>query len=120
MNVYKNPTCFRRWSVSIRQNILYRKKCIPNGDFQQTKGVRSQQAIPTGKIQGFRKFDKVRYLGKEYFIKGRMSSGYAILMDIEGNKVDFSSMPKGWKTPKLSNCKRISARKTWMVDSLVV
>jgi len=49
-----------------------------------------------------------------------MSSGYAILMDIEGNKVDFSSMPKGWKTPKLSNCKRISARKTWMVDSLVV
>lgn len=105
---------------TIRQNILYRKKCVSDGDFQQTKGIRSQQAIPTGKIQGFRKFDKVRYLGKEYFIKGRMSSGYAILMDIEGNKVDFSSMPKGWKTPKLSNCKRISARKTWMVDSLVV
>ena len=105
---------------TIRQNILYRKKCVSDGDFQQTKGIRSQQAIPTGKIQGFRKFDKVRYLGKEYFIKGRMSSGYAILMDIEGNKVDFSSMPKGWKTPKLSNCKRISARKTWMVDSLMV
>lgn len=105
---------------TIRQNILYKKKCVSDGDFQQTKGVRSQQVIPTGKIQGFRKFDKVRYLGKEYFIKGRMSSGYAILMDIEGNKVDFSSMPKGWKTPKLSNCKRISARKTWMVDSLVV
>ena len=49
-----------------------------------------------------------------------MSSGYVILMDIEGNKVDFSSMPKGWKTPKLSNCKRISARKTWMVDECVV
>lgn len=105
---------------TIRQNILYRKKCIPDGDFQQTKGIRSQQAIPTGKIQGFRKFDKVRYFGKEYFIKGRMSSGYAILMDIEGNKIDFSDMPKGWKTSKLSNCKRISARKTWMVDSLVV
>ena len=105
---------------TIRQNILYRKKCVPNGDFQQTKGVRSQQVIPTGKIQGFRKFDKVKYLGKEYFIKGRMSSGYVILMDIEGNKVDFSSMPKGWKTPKLSNCKRISARKTWMVDECVV
>ncbi len=104
----------------IRQNILYRKKCVSDGDFQQTKGIRSQQAIPTGKIQGFRKFDKVRYLGKEYFIKGRMSSGYAILMDIEGNKVDFSSMSEGWKTPKLSNCKRISARKTWIVDSLVV
>lgn len=105
---------------TIRQNILYRKKCIPNGDFQQTKGVRSQQVIPTGKIQGFRKFDKVRYLGKEYFIKGRMSSGYAILMNIEGSKIDFSNMPNGWKTPKLSNCKRISARKTWMVDECMV
>src|SRR5574344_1876413 len=67
------------------------------GDFQQTKGVRSQQRIPTGKTYGFRKFDKVKYLGKEYFIKGRMSSGYTILMDIEGSKIDFSDMPKGWK-----------------------
>lgn len=105
---------------TIGQNILYKKKCISDGDFQQTKGVRSQQRIPTGKIQGFRKFDKVRYFGKEYFIKGRMSSGYTILMGIEGNKIDFSNMPRGCKTSKLSNCKRISARKTWMVDSLVV
>ena len=26
--------------------------------------------IPKGKICGFRKFDKVRYLGKEHFVKG--------------------------------------------------
>ena len=38
------------------------KKCIPDGDYQQTKGVRSEQPITTGKIRGFRKFDKVRYL----------------------------------------------------------
>ena len=100
-------------------NIIY-KKCISKGDFQQSKGIRSEQKIPTGKIQGFKKFDKVKYLGKEYFIKGRMSTGYAVLMDIQGNKVDFSSMPKGWKTPKLSNCKRISARKTWMIDECMV
>jgi 5-methylcytosine-specific restriction endonuclease McrA len=105
---------------TIKQDILYKKKCVSDGDFQQTKGVRSQQRIPTGKIYGFRKFDKVKYLGKEYFIKGRMSSGYAILMDIEGNKIDFSNMPNGWKTPKLSNCKRISARKTWIVDECMV
>lgn len=105
---------------TIKQGILYKKKCVSDGDFQQTKGVRSQQRIPTGKIYGFRKFDKVKYLGKEYFIKGRMSSGYTILMDIEGNKIDFSDMPKGWKTPKLSNCKRISARKTWIVDECMV
>lgn len=44
-----------------------------------------------------------------------MSSGYAVLMDIEENKVDFSQMPKGWKTPKLARCKRISARKSQMI-----
>ena len=65
--------------------------------------------------QKVRKFDKVRYFGKEYFIKGRMSSGYAVLMDIDGNKVDFSSLPKGYKTPKLCLCKRISARRDQLI-----
>ena len=99
---------------------LYRKKCIPDGDFEKSKGIRSEKPITTGKICGFRKFDKVRYLGKEYFIKGRMSAGYAILMDIDGKKVSFDNMPKGYKTPKLSNCKRINARTTQMVQTVVV
>jgi len=90
-------------------NILY-KKCVSDGDYQQTKGIRSQQKIPTRKIQGFRKFDKVRYLGNEYFIKGRMSTGYAILMNVFGEKADFSNAPKGMKTPKLRNCQRIGSR----------
>ena len=87
------------------KNIIF-KKCVADGDYQQTKGVRSEQRIPTGKIQGFRKFDKVIYLGKEYFIKGRMSTGYAILMDIEGNKVNLKPIPK------FSKMERVSARKT--------
>lgn len=99
--------------------VLY-KKCIADGDFQQTKGIRSEQKIPTCKIQGFRKFDKVYYLSKEYFIKGRMSSGYAILMDIFGNKTDFSNAKKGMKTPKLKNCKRIGARKSWIMLEKVI
>lgn len=99
---------------------LYKKKCVPDGDFQKTKGVRSERHITTGKICGFKKFDKVKYLGKEYFIKGRMSSGYAILMDIDGKKVDFSNMPKGYKTPKLCNCKRITARTTQMLQNVKV
>lgn len=89
---------------------IYKKSCIPKGDFQQTKGSRSEQKLNTKKICGFRKFDKIKYFGKEYFIKGRMSTGYAILMDIDGNKIDFSDMPKGFKTVKLKNCRRISAR----------
>ena len=104
---------------SIKSN-LYKKRCVPKGDFQKTKGIRSEQPINTGKICGFRKFDKVRYLGKNCFIKGRMTTGYAVLMDIDGNKVDFSAMPKGYKTPKLSNCKRITARSTVMIQSMVI
>lgn len=99
---------------------LCKKKCVSNGDFQKTKGIRSEQPIVTDKICGFRKFDKVKYFGKEYFIKGRMSTGYAILMDIDGRKIDFSAMPKGLKTPKLSNCKRIMARTTQMVYLMAV
>ena len=94
---------------------LYKKKCISDGDFQKTKGIRSEHPIVTDKICGFRKFDKVKYFGKEYFIKGRMSTGYAILMDIEGKKIDFSTMSKGLKTPKLINCKRITARSSQMI-----
>ena len=101
--------------VNFKQDVLYIKQCVSCGDYQQSKGIRSEQRIPTNKICGFRKFDKVNYFGKEYFIKGRMSSGYAILMDIEGNKINFSGMPKGFKTPKLSNCKRIQARNSWMI-----
>ena len=98
--------------ITIKTNLLYLKKSVSKGDYQQSKGIRSEQPITTGKICGFRKFDKVKYFGKEYFIKGRMSTGYAILMNIEGNKIDFSHMLKGYKTPKLSNCKRIASRKT--------
>lgn len=99
---------------------LYRKKCIPDGDFQKSKGVRSERPIITDKIRGFRKFDKVRYLGQEYFIKGRMSTGYAVLMDINGTKADFSSMPKGFKTPKMANLKRLEARSSWMITTEAV
>lgn len=33
-------------------------------------------------------------------------------------RADFSSMPKGMKTPKLCNCRRISARKSQMVETV--
>lgn len=89
---------------------IYYKKRVSKGDYQLYKGSRSEIRLPIGKIQGFKKFDKVDYLGKTYFIKGRMSSGYAFLMDIFNNTIDFSNMPRGFKTPKLKNLKRLSAR----------
>jgi hypothetical protein len=90
------------------------KRCVSNGDYQQTKGVRSEQRITTGKIRGFRKFDKVHYLGQEYFIKGRMSTGYAILMEIAGNKVALKPIPK------FDKMKRVSARSSWMMTQRIM
>ena len=93
-------------------DMVFYKRRVSKGDYQLCKGIRGEQKIPTKKVCGFRKFDKVKYLGKEYFIKGRMSSGFAILMNIFSEKVEFSSMPKGLKTPKMLNCKRLSARRS--------
>lgn len=98
-----------------QNDIVYQKRRVAKGDYKLTRG---QQKMPIGKIQGFRKFDKVKYFNKEYFIKGRMSiRGLAILMDIFNNKIDFSFMPKGWKTIKLSNLERISARSSCLCTS---
>jgi hypothetical protein len=72
--------------------------------------VRSEQPIPTGKVSGFRKFDQVRYQGQEYFIKGRMSTGYAILMGMDGKKVDLKPIPK------FVNMQRVRARSSWMIS----
>lgn len=104
-------------TINFKTDQILLKKCVSDGDYQQTKGVRSEQRIPTNKIMGFRKFDKVKYLGQEYFIKGRMSSGFAILMDIASAKIDFSNAPKGMKTPKLNNMKRIGSRKSWIIQA---
>ena len=90
------------------------KVCVARGDYRQTNGVRSEQKNPTGKIMGFMKFDKVKWLGKEYFIKGRMSSGYAILMGIDFKKIDFKPIPK-FKTMK-----RISARKSCLTIRIAI
>ena len=101
----------------VSNDTIFYKKRVAKGDYQLTKGIRGEQKIPVGKIQGFRKFDKVKYLGGEYFIKGRLSSGFGVLMNIFNNKIDFSSQPKGWKTPKLSNMKRLQARSSVLCAS---
>lgn len=100
--------------ATFKNNQLLVKKSVADGDYQQTKGVRSQQKIPSGKIHGYRKFDKVHYKGADYFIKGRMSTGYAILMDIDGNKVPLKPIPK------FSVMRRVSARKTWLMSEKTI
>jgi hypothetical protein len=36
---------------------VYHKRHVAKGDYQQTKGARSEKRIPTGKLFGFRKLD---------------------------------------------------------------
>ncbi|MDR3550832.1 MAG: RNA-guided endonuclease IscB [Candidatus Babeliales bacterium] len=100
--------------VNFRTNFVLFKKCVSDGDYQQFKGTRSEQRIPTGKIQGFRKFDRIRYLGAEYFIKGRMSTGYAILMDAKGAKAVLKPIPK------FSKMERVQARKSWIISQEII
>jgi len=87
--------------------ILY-KKCVSKGDYRRTTGVRSQKKIPDGKINGLKKFDKIRFRGNDYFIKGRRSAGTAVLMDIFGKTQKFVVKPI---TPKTSEMRRLTARK---------
>ncbi len=93
---------------------FYKKRCIPLGDYKQTAGSSSEKSIPTGKIMGFRKFDKVKWQDQELFIKGRMSTGYAILMDIDGNTVPLKPIPK-FKTMK-----RVTARKSCLISRIPI
>ena len=99
-----NPAYFNK-----TKDVIY-KRCVSKGDYQQTKGIRSEKKIPTGKLFGFRKFDKVRYLGKEYFIKGKRSSGYFVLMGINNIAVNLKPIPK------FNKMRRIASRKSWISE----
>ena len=92
---------------------LYKKVCVPDGDFQKTMGNRSEISLNTKKICGLRKFDIVKYFGNEYLIRGRMIKGcYARLSNIDGKVVKFEKTTRHGKTAKLVNCKRVVARKS--------
>lgn len=90
------------------------KKHMSKGDYQQTKGIKSEKKIPTGKLFGFRKYDKVKYDNNEYFLKGRMSSGYAILMNIFEEKINLKPIPK------FERMNRIQSRKSWIIDQRTI
>ena len=98
--------------IKFKTSVLYLKHSVPDGDYRQTNGRHSKKRLSTGKLFGFRKFDKVKYFNKIYFVQAKRSSGYFELMDINGKKIDFSQMSVGDKTPKVKNLQRISARKS--------
>ena len=92
--------------INFKQNIVYYKRCVPEGCYQVSNGV-------PNKIMGFLTFDKVKYKGKFYFIGTRYSTGYATLCDINGEKQIFTNP----KTPKMCNMKRITPAKSVIIDT---
>lgn len=92
-------------------DVIYKKRRIPRQDRALTKGVRGEQKLPIGKIFGFKKFDKVEYLGETCFIKGRRSSGAFVLMDINNNSIDFRDRG-GKQNPSYMSIKKITTRKS--------
>ena len=93
--------------VKYMENIFI-KNHISKGDYQQTKGYHSEIRIPTGKLFGLRKGDKVNTSRGVGFIKGKRSSGYFSIADIENNIVHASE--------KVKNCVRMTARSTTQIQ----
>ena len=108
-------------NIFFKTNLVQLKRCVSKGDYRLQEFRNGKMVnLPRTKIQGFKKYDAVKYFSKRYFIKGRISSGFAILADINLNKIDFSFLGRGRKTPKLQNLKRISSRKSWITDQKII
>lgn len=86
------------------------KTHMSKGDYKQTKGAHSQLIIPTGKLFGMRKGDKVLTSRGMGFVKGKRSSGYFSIADLDGNIVHASE--------KVSNCIRVAARTTTQLECI--
>ena len=96
-------------------NEIFYKKRVAKQSRQMRKGVRGEKKIPLGKVFGFRKFDKVKYLGQECFIKARRSSGNFVLMDTFGNNLDFRSI-SGKQNPSHRLIQRTQARTSKILE----
>lgn len=92
-------------------DVIYRKRRVSTQDRILTKGIRDERKIPTGKIHGFKRYDKVEYLGVTCFIKGRRIKGDFVLMDIYNNILDFRNIG-GYKNTPYTFIKRIGTRRS--------
>lgn len=90
---------------------IFKKRCVSQGDYQQTSGKRSEQKMPIGKLFGLRKFDLVSTSKGIGFVKGKRSSGHFAICDIDNKSVTDSVSVK-------KNAKRLSARKTVLTQKM--
>jgi 5-methylcytosine-specific restriction endonuclease McrA len=90
---------------------VFHKRHVASGDYQQTKGIRSEKKIPVGKLFGLRKYDFIRTPKGTGFVKGKRSSGYFALETILGEKIHASANIK-------KNTVRLTARTTTLTQQL--
>ncbi|MBL0710912.1 MAG: hypothetical protein JJV99_07865 [Colwellia sp.] len=94
--------CVERESIKTASHVFH-KRHVAKGDYQQTKGIRSEKSIPTGKLFGLKKHDLVKTPQGTGFVKGKRSSGYFALETLLGEKVHASANVK-------KNTVRLTAR----------
>ena len=100
-------------------DVVYYKRRMSKGEYQLTRKSCGKEYLCKGKILGFKSFDKVEYFGIKCFIGSRRNDGIATLVDIFRNKIYFSYLQKGHKTPRMNLLRRISSRKTVNVFSVI-
>nr|NGX30603.1 hypothetical protein [Candidatus Anoxychlamydiales bacterium] len=71
-------------------------------------GIRSELKIPTGKLFGLKKFDLVKTSKGVGFVKGKRSSGFFAISDINGTIISDSVNIK-------KNISRTQARKSILI-----
>jgi 5-methylcytosine-specific restriction endonuclease McrA len=101
--------CLEDGEIVNFSSVVYYKKHVASGDYQQTKGARSEKKMPTGKLFGFRKFDKVKTPKGVGFIKGKRSTGYFAIDKLNGEVISNSLNIK-------KKCSRLSARTTTLIE----
>jgi 5-methylcytosine-specific restriction endonuclease McrA len=103
--------CTEGANTLVQSNNVYYKRLVSKGDYQQTKGVRSEKRIPVAKIFGLRKHDLISTKQGTGFVKGKRSSGYFALENIFGELVHASANVK-------KETVRLSARTTTLIQSM--
>ncbi len=113
---YNDAVCIASLGKRVKQNSIYFvRRLVSKGDYQKTKGIRSEKIIPKGKIHGFRKFDLIFSKVKNIigFVKGKRSSGYFSISDIFGKAIDNSVNIKKF-------CRRVSARNLILIQKMEI
>jgi hypothetical protein len=99
--------CCEGGETAVADVPLWRKRHVAKGDYQQTKGPRSEKRIPTGKLFGLRKFDLIQTSAGVGFIKGKRSSGRFAIAHLDGTVIHPSINVRG--------CTRLVARSTTLI-----